>query len=351
MTTRHALVGCGRRGVEHVEALAALPCADIVACCDPDRERLHDTADRFDVPLRAAQVEELASAGRLDLVHVATLPSVRWQVVHPLIALRPRAIVIEKPLATLPGEANRMFDACRDAGIGLFVNHQVPWHPGWSCVHQHLQAGSIGRITGVRASSMGSLFEQGTHLFDLLRYLLDDVSALATESNSATTPWLQAQATDARSRFPPHPGPAYAAGVLAVSDDWHIAFECGYRAPRWPGTDEYFLNLGMEITGTDGVLGCSTNRGWWLRTPTATHSETRIYFDDDAPAQVAFLQSVIRLLGNPDAHPCGPSQARVSWNCILAAQRSALLGCPVDPRQGASDQAISRFRRHLAENP
>lgn len=351
MITRHAIVGCGNRGIEHIEALTALPNAEVAACCDSDRSRLDDLADRFDIPTRAAQVEELAEAGPLDLVHVATMPSVRWQVVEPIIALRPHAVLIEKPLATLPGEASRIFSACADAGIGVFVNHQVPWHPGWQSVRQRLGAGVIGRITAVRASSMGSLFEQGSHLFDLLRFLLDDVANLAGESTPEPIPWLLAQATGQRGRLPPHPGPAYASGVLSVSDDWHIAFECGRRAPRWRGTDTYWLNLGIEITGTHGVLGCSTNRGWWLRTPDQSHSEDCVYFDDDGPAQIAFLQSVIQSLDDPHAHPCGPTQALVSWNCILAAQRSALLGRPVDPREGASDQEILAFRRRLADDP
>ena len=349
MTTRHALVGCGSRGIEHLQALTALPDAEIAACCDLDPTRLADAADRFDVPLRATQVEELAAAGALDLIHVATMPSARWPVVKALLDLRPRAILIEKPLATFPSEATRMFAACRKAGIGLFVNHQVPWHPAWARVRCRLQAGGIGRITHVRASSMGSLFEQGSHLFDLLRFLLDDVATLATDLNAAATPWLLAQTTGERGRLPPHPGPAHAAGVLAVSNDWHIAFECGYRSPRWPGNDAYWLNLGIEITGTQGTLGGSINRGWWLRTPHESHSEARDYVYDDAPAQVAFLQSVIRSLDNPDAHSCGPVQGRVSWNCILAAQRSALLGRPVDPREGATDQEIMEFRRRLAD--
>lgn len=348
MTTRHALVGCGSRGNEHLQALSVVPGAEIAACCDLDPNRLTDTADRFDVPLRATHIDELAVAGTLDLIHVATMPSVRWPVVKALVDLRPRAILIEKPLATLPSEAAQIFAACREAGIGLFVNHQVPWHPAWPRVRRRLQTGAIGRITHVRASSKGSLFEQGSHLFDLLRFLFDDVAALASESHSATMPWLLAQATGERPRLPPHPGPAHAAGVLAVSDDWHIAFECGYRSPRWPGTDAYWLNLGIEITGTQGTLGCSINRGWWLHTPHESHSEAHDYVEDDSGAQVAFLQSVIRSLDDPDAHACGPAQARVSWNCIVAAQRSALLGRPVDPCDGATDQEITAFRRRLA---
>ena len=121
--------------------------------------------------------------------------------------------------------------------------------------------------------------------------------------------------------------------------------------PRWPGTDACWLHLGIEITGTQGTLGCSTNRGWWLHTPHESRSEAHDYFEDDPPAQVAFLQSVIRSLDSPDAHSCGPVQARVSWNCILAAQRSALLGRPVDPRHGASDHEVLRFRRRLAGVP
>lgn len=175
MTPRQAIVGCGSRGAEHVDALLRLPDTEIAACCDPDPTRLCGIADRFDFPVRAAEVGQLPNAGPPALVHVATMPAVRWQVVQSLIAARPGANLIERPFATLASDARRIFRACSYAGIES----------------------------------------------------LDD----------------------------------------------------------------------------------------------------------------------------PDAHPCGPSHARVSWKCTMAAQSSALLGRPVDPREGASDWEILEFRRQLADNP
>ena len=47
---RTALVGCGKVGQTHAQALASLPESEFVAVCDVDFERAGSSPDRFQVP-------------------------------------------------------------------------------------------------------------------------------------------------------------------------------------------------------------------------------------------------------------------------------------------------------------
>ena len=86
---RVAVVGCGTQGVKHLDAYAALPDVEIAAVVDLAPERLAAAGERFGVPDagRLASHRELASAGRLDLVSVCTMPPTHRDI--GIAALRP----------------------------------------------------------------------------------------------------------------------------------------------------------------------------------------------------------------------------------------------------------------------
>ena len=94
---RTALVGCGKVGQTHAQALASLPESEFVAVCDVDFERARAFAGRFHV----RPFDDVAAClpdSRLDVLCIATP--------HPLhagaaiAAARAGAhVLVEKPLA------------------------------------------------------------------------------------------------------------------------------------------------------------------------------------------------------------------------------------------------------------
>ncbi|HEX6971489.1 MAG TPA: Gfo/Idh/MocA family oxidoreductase [Limnochordia bacterium] len=312
-----AIVGCGPRAAAHAAAYRHVTAGTLAACCDIDEERLHRFGDRFGIERRYTDVTAMLSEVQPHLVHLVTSPTVRWSVIEPILATRPPALLVEKPLANRPSEGYRILDACRSAGTLLFVNHQLRHHRPFIALHDAIRSGKLGRIEWVRASCRGNLLEQGTHLFDLISALFDDAGA----------EWIFAQAEGAAGYEGPHSAPAYTVGAIRLAGGVHVGFECGALAPTWRNEPNFWLNKGIEVVGTEGRAGSSTNHGWWVQTKSGLQAESVPYDQEDDRAQGALIQSILTALDEPERvadHPNNAERSQISFDWVMAAQRSAL---------------------------
>src|SRR5262245_36640528 len=219
---RSAIVGCGPRGLEHAAAIAATTRLELVGAADPDEGARGRFRSSLGCDAVFGSVDELLAAVRPDLVHVATGPRDRWSVIERIVSAEPRplAVLVEKPFALFPEEAQLIQEACLRAGIGLFVNHQMRFHQLIPKVRRLLDDRELGEIVLVRASTRYNLLEQGTHLFDL-------VSAMLSDRIRLHSVFAQIGGRDDRERVAP--GPAYAAGVATTNAGWRLYFECGFN--------------------------------------------------------------------------------------------------------------------------
>lgn len=337
---RAAILGCGGRAVAHAEAYAAgVGAGRLVACCDMNAERLDAFATRFSIPERFADLEAMISSVRPDLLHVVASPAFRPAILQTVLRARPRALLVEKPLAMRPGEAAAWIEGCRDAGVALFVNHQLRYHRPFIRVAEILRSGALGRLEFARGSCRGNLLEQGTHLFDLLLMMTGD----------AMPEWIFAQAEGAGGYAGSHSAPDYCAGAACFPGGLHLGFECGSAAGTWRQEPQYWWNKGFEFVGERGRAGASTNHGWWAQTEAGLQGESVGYAEEDLRAQMMLTESILLSLDHPERHQAHASTARLSLDLVLAAQRSAFLRRRVDPREPMLDAEIEGLRSALGE--
>ncbi|APW61956.1 Gfo/Idh/MocA family protein [Paludisphaera borealis] len=191
---RTALVGCGKVGGIHAQALANLSESEFVAVCDSDRGRAEAFAARYGVaPFTdvAAMIEE----SRPQAILIGTP--------HPLHAapavVAARAgvhVLVEKPLAASLEDCDAMLAAAREGGVKLGVISQRRWYEPVRRMKQAVAEGKIGRpAIGVftmyswrdqayyqsdpwrgrwDAEGGGVLMNQSPHMLDLLTWLMDD---------------------------------------------------------------------------------------------------------------------------------------------------------------------------------
>ena len=339
---RSAVLGCGPRANYHARVYAEVKHGELVACCDLNEERLATFGGRFGISARYTDFRKMMRETKPDLLHIVTAPSVRWPVVEQALEYPPRAILIEKPLACRPEEGQRILDACRDAGVELFVNHQLRHHRPHIELREAIQAGELGEIEWVRASCRGNILEQGTHLFDLVSFVFGD----------PPVEWVLAQAAGAAGYDGGHSAPDFVAGTLMLAGGLRVSFECGPPAPVWKGEREYWWNVGIEVAGSKGRAGASINHGWWLRTGEAVREHPVPYGEEDDRAQGRLIDSILAAIqgGREEVatHPNNAARSAVSFHVAMAAQISALHRVPVRPAAGAaSDDAIERLRAEL----
>jgi predicted dehydrogenase len=195
MTTA-AVVGCGDVSVVHFEAIAALDGSELVAVCDVDPDTAARAAERYGVPGFASHTD-LLSTIRPDVVHIATPHD---QHVQPAIDSLAAGVnvVVEKPVAHIPSEAERLVAAAEQPGAPkIAVCFQNRYNATSQAMAELLGSGALGPVIGGSASVCwsrrpayyesrpwrgqldrsggGVLINQAIHTVDLLQWLLGNV--------------------------------------------------------------------------------------------------------------------------------------------------------------------------------
>ena len=200
-----ALIGCGRIGfLLEKDPLRYKPCTHyggarsaglrIHGACDINRGRLDAFSEMAGIPAdrRFADPSRLLRELRPELVIIAT-----WTESHDRIAVDAarngaRVIVLEKPMASSLSRCRKILDECRKNGAAVIINHERRYDNRYRSVKEIITGGGIGEIRTVHASILtgghrgpsrvesggGPLLHDGTHLVDMVRFLLGDIVAV-----------------------------------------------------------------------------------------------------------------------------------------------------------------------------
>jgi predicted dehydrogenase len=187
---RAAIIGCGRMGstiddeltrwapstkpYAHAARYRAVPDTELVAACDGDADKLRIFGERWRITALYADVDEMMRRERPDIVSICTHTAVRHEVALKVIAHKPRAIFLEKPLAETLRQCDDIVRGCRERGIVSAVNCSRRWEPGFTQAKALVADKVIGPLQCIVAFCGGGLSHMGSHLLDLVRYLADD---------------------------------------------------------------------------------------------------------------------------------------------------------------------------------
>jgi UDP-N-acetyl-2-amino-2-deoxyglucuronate dehydrogenase len=187
---RVALVGCGRISKSHVEALAGLTDAELVACCDVVPARAEAIASKTDCAAYS-DYERMLRETKCDVVSLCT-PSGLHPSQAALAAKYGRHVLSEKPLGVRLDDVDEAIRACDAAGVHLFVVKQNRFNRTVRLARQALEMGRFGRIYMVLSSVLwarpqeyydaarwrgtweydgGCLCNQAAHYVDLVQWM------------------------------------------------------------------------------------------------------------------------------------------------------------------------------------
>jgi predicted dehydrogenase len=143
----------------------------MVACVEPDEGRRRAFMARWGVPVGVTQLEEL-QPGIADVVSICSPTGLHGRHVDAALALRPRAIFCEKPLAPTLAESHRLVEACARQQVALAVNHTRRWAADARQLAQQLAAGQWGSVRSAVGWYGKGILNNGSHLLDLLLWFL-----------------------------------------------------------------------------------------------------------------------------------------------------------------------------------
>jgi predicted dehydrogenase len=313
-TIRWGIIGCG--DVTEVKSGPALQLANhsqLVAVMRRTGKLAEDYALRHGVPRWYDSAQGLIDDAEVDAVYIATPPNSHKD--YTLLCARAgKPVYVEKPMARSFAECQAMIDACRTAGVPLFVAYYRRALQRFRKIKELVEAGAIGEVRFVNVTLYQRLIPAaagadalpwrvipevaGGGLFvDLASHMLDFLDELLGPIRAA-----QGFAANQAGRYPAEDIVSgtfvFESGVQGVGSWCFSAFD---RCDR------------TEIVGSAGKIAYATFEAQpiILTTPAG---RTEFAIDDPPHIQQPLIQTVVDALNGAGACPStGDSAARTSW--------------------------------------
>ncbi len=255
-STRIALVGVGRIGTSHLEALSQVPNATLEAVVDPRRAAAEAVAEQKGVRwFEDYDAPELLDA--VDAVIICTPPNLHYEIARHFLNSG-KHVLCEKPLTIASRHAEELVALADQGNLVLMMASKFRYDDDIVKAKAILEAGILGRVVLYEntfcAKAMmkdrwnasreiaggGVLIDNGTHAVDIARYLLGPIQEVQAQ-NGIFAQGLEVEDT-ARLQFRTR------AGVIGMIDlSWSINKE----------VDNFISVFGSEGTLLIGWKGAS----------------------------------------------------------------------------------------------
>ncbi|HRW03933.1 MAG TPA: Gfo/Idh/MocA family oxidoreductase [Caldilineaceae bacterium] len=311
-TIRWGIIGCGNvTEVKSGPGLQKAAHSALVAVMRRDGALAQDYAARHGVPRWYDDAAALINDPEVDAVYIATPPNVHKAYTEQ-VAAAGKPVYVEKPMAMNHGECLAMVDACKAAGVPLWVAYYRRRLPRFLKVKELIENGALGTIRTATvtfyrdwrppadgtlpwrvqpAIAGGGLFvDLASHTFDYLDYFLGPV--VQVEGHASNVAGHYAAEDTVVCSF------AFASGVHGVGL-WNFA--------SYADLDQ------TEIIGTKGKVTFSSFGTEPIRLTTA---DGITEFPEPTPAHVQqpLIQTIVdELNGQGECPSTGESAARTNW--------------------------------------
>jgi predicted dehydrogenase len=166
-----------QRVLTHAQAFAAHPAFELVGAVDPLAQERERFARKFAAPVYP-DIRALAAEKRPEVYALAVPTALHRPILEQLLALEPRAVICEKPLARSLAEGTAMVEAARRRGCSLAVNFMRRFEPGTRELARALREGELGEVHKGIAWYSNGLRHSGSHMVDLLCFLLGGTASV-----------------------------------------------------------------------------------------------------------------------------------------------------------------------------
>ena len=185
-------IGCGGNANGHMNQLAGIESARVVAVCDLQVERAQSAAEKHKADSYTAH-QELLERDDLDAVYLSLPVFAHGQPELDVIE-RGLPFLVEKPVAINMDIAREVEAAVSNAGLLTCVGYQLRYLGSTKITQQILQGRTINMVVGKywcstghgdpnawlrqMNKSGGQLVEQATHTIDMMRYMGGEVETV-----------------------------------------------------------------------------------------------------------------------------------------------------------------------------
>ncbi|MFX3634449.1 MAG: Gfo/Idh/MocA family protein [Candidatus Pristimantibacillus sp.] len=188
MTLQIGIVGTGWFGRMHAEKLAAMEDVNVAAFCATSAEKAAIAAQPYGDARGYSSINDMLDDRKLDAVYICVPPFAHGEVEMALIE-RGIPFLVEKPIGVNIDTPQSILEKVEQSGLITSTGYHFRYMDGTDRARQILQERSVAMALGYWMGSMpgvgwwrsmqgsgGQFVEQTTHIVDLLRYLLGEVT-------------------------------------------------------------------------------------------------------------------------------------------------------------------------------
>jgi predicted dehydrogenase len=193
------IIGCGniaggfdaaRHGTSkpftHAGAYHAHGGYHIAACVEPDEGRRTAFQQHWGVTQAFANIEEAyENRSRYDVISICSPTFRHADDLRTALALKPALVFCEKPMTASIEESLDLARRYREAGIPLMVNYTRRWDERVRMLAAELSRGEWGHIRAASGIYNKGLYNNGSHMLDLLTLLLGPMKVVAAGAGNA----------------------------------------------------------------------------------------------------------------------------------------------------------------------
>ncbi|MCJ7703555.1 MAG: Gfo/Idh/MocA family oxidoreductase [Anaerolineales bacterium] len=212
---RTAIIGCGKVGQIHAEALSRIPESEFVAVCSRQIDRAQLMAQEHGAKAYT-DVATMVRDSDVQAVVVCTPHPVHAE--PAIAAIQAGAnVLVEKPLASTLEDCDAMINAANDAGVKLGVISQRRLYPPVRRVREAIDSGKIDvPVLGMvimlgwrdekyyssdawrgkwKAEGGGVLVNQSPHQLDILQWLMGPIDEVFGYWDNLNHPYIEVEDT------------------------------------------------------------------------------------------------------------------------------------------------------------
>ncbi|NQT62260.1 MAG: Gfo/Idh/MocA family oxidoreductase [Candidatus Marinimicrobia bacterium] len=195
-------IGCGDvMEVKSGPALQNVAHSDLIGVMRRDGQLAEDFARRHGVQKWYDDAEKLINDPDINAIYIATPPDTHLHYTQ-MAAQTGKPVYVEKPMANSYAECQEMIQICKQHEVPLFVAYYRRALPRFLKVKEILESGQLGDLREVQirlllsakamdisgesnwrvdpvVAGCGYFCDLGSHIFDLLQYLLGDIISAA----------------------------------------------------------------------------------------------------------------------------------------------------------------------------
>jgi predicted dehydrogenase len=216
-----------------------------------------------------------------DVVLIATPDAEHGADLHDVLARKPRAVVVEKPVAADGADGLRLLEDAERLGVPVLVDFPRRWHSGVAAVARDIAAGRLGKPIAATLTYSGGAAHSAIHMLDLFH----------TWWGAGWTPTPGGRAGDVALVTLRRGGDALTASFVDVAADRYYVWEMHVWCERGK----------VELSHSPEILELSGLDGHPLYTSFQVLTQRERFQMEHEPVLARLMETLAGAIADPDA--------------------------------------------------